>query len=241
MSELGPNDGTITPLLWRSTLSQRCKHSITQSLGLSQRTLNCQWQRNDISTTCSPEGEKRKKNKSWCHNFNSNNIQLRLKMHNHTLLTYLCLFCWQALGTEASPNPGESQAIQPEPKRALNYICWFDLAKDQALHFLAKQEMGKNSRSRLGDGTMTLAGAHSTANMSHLRNGVSVGCELGVNNTWHDLNSVAGVMNGHSPLLLVSGSVEGSAGWESWGWFYTFLFPSFRTGRGSRCLKKKWI
>ena len=50
----------------------------------------------------------------------------------------------------------------------------------KALDFLAKHEMGENSTSRLGDVTVTLSGAHSTAKMSHLKGRVSITCELDV-------------------------------------------------------------
>lgn len=50
--------------------------------------------------------------------------------------------------------------------------------KDWALHFLAKHEMGENSTGRLGDVTVTLAGARSTAKMSRLEGRALVTCQL---------------------------------------------------------------
>ena len=91
--------------------------------------------------------------------------------------------CWQAWGREASPNPGGVPGNPARAKRTVNDICLFDSTKNWALHFLANQETGKNIGGRLGDGIMSLTGAHFTANINHLKDGVSVGCERGVNNT----------------------------------------------------------
>lgn len=73
---------------------------------------------------------------------------------------------------------------------------------------------------------MTLAGVHSAAKMSHVKDRASVSCELGVNDTGHNLNSVAGVMSCCSAFLLKLGSAEALAGPESATGSVHFCFPA---------------